>query len=1821
MQSLHCTHLKAGLCAAVLATLSIMAADAQVYEKLFSFTDANSTALSSNLNRGSLIEAGLVEGGDGNFYGTTPAGGSSDFGTVFRMTPDGVLTTLVQFGSSGNPHDGKNPYSGLALGYDGNFYGTTSAGGTNECGTIFKVTPGGVMTVLASFSGTSGTTKGKNPYGTLALGTDANFYGTTKNGGASDRGTVFKVTPAGAVTTLVEFTDTVGPKKGSAPAAGLLRGSDGYFYGTTEFGGPYSCGTAFKMTSGGVFTTLVEFTAANRNPHANLIQGSDGNYYGTTRNGGVSDNGTAFKLTPAGSLTTLAVFAEATCHPYAGLVQGSDGNFHGTTRGDATKNIAGTVFRMTPGGALTTLITFTDIVGPNKGAWPSANLIRGSDGSLYGTTSLGGTKGWGTIFSITPAGTLKTLVEFDGSGTINQGILPTAGLLQGTDGSFYGTTREGGAYGWGTVFRMTPAGDLTTLVAFTLNETKNKGAYPHSGLILGRDGDLYGTTSVGGSSIAGTIFKMTPDGVLTTMAEFTGGTDGGMPVAGLVQASDGNFYGTTNALGPNGCGTLFRMTPAGGLTTLLAFTGTTGPNKGNGSNSALIQGSDGLFYGTTYKGGVNDLGTIFKVTPAGVLTTLVEFTGVTGPARGALPAASLVLATDGQFYGTTHDGGTANQGTVFKMSPAGVLTTLYEFGFYGGWGPNARLIQGADGNLYGTTTGNTIFKITPGGMFSDIFTLSFDPVDCLLTSNVIFGADGNLYGVTLGDFQAGGAGSVFRLVYPGAPTVFPFKTYVRGQTSAVLQAKVNARGAATTTVIEYGTDAVTFPNTLPVIPNVVNGFQSNLVGNTLYGLTAGTTYYCRFRATSTSGTTVSPVLALATLMESTATPTPATQVQQTSARFNGTVNAQNSDTTVVFEYGTDGNSFPDTVAATPGVVGGRVNTPVSAAVAGLTKGTTCFYRIVATNAAGTTVTGAVSFRTLTEPTATVAGAVPLSTTSARVSGVLNAQGSLTQIVFEYGTDGVGYPNSVAAVPSTADGAGDTPVSAELTNLAQGSTYYYRVKGTSAGGVGTSSAASFQMATLSGLTQVPPGNAPDAQGFLWVNLTPADFPDTTLPPGWRFVGEQLWRPSGIPVGGLTTGNRDLEFRPVPGYIQPIRETVSVVSGAAATVVTAEYHEAAGGGATGGLSVILKPAAVADLALPAAQRAQWRWLGEDDTQWRDSGITLANLFPGEYLVECKPVSGQTTPPPISVSVVPGPTRVATVTYFQAGATAGTLPSVLSFDTVTGSPAMPYGYVGQIRTDLGSSSGFVVAPRVVATAAHVVFDDGTLTYVTGLQWLFERDRGTYEPVPQTPRGFYIYDGYRDQRTADASPGVATPASQHLDAAALYFMEDAGRGGFGGFVASDLDSNEFLQSAKLKLLVGYPVDGITALKQGRMHATPPANVGFAKGYGHTYTTADIRSSGGASGGPLCVQHDNGNYYPAAIYLGGSGQTVVRAIDSQVIELFNRASISGDGGDNNTGGGITHSGSTAIGTAATPGAIKVIIQPAAAAAAGAGAWRLSPETSYRLSGAQKNGLNAGNYILQLKEVSGYQVPAQQTVSISRGQLLELTFTYLENLNTPPSIATVADQSIAVNTATAALPFTVGDNDAPATALTLTTHSSNPTLVPVSNIVLAGSGANRTVTVTPADNQLGSATITLTVSDGVLTTSTSFVLTVTGTAREAWRFANFGTTSNTGRAADPADPDGDGSNNLAEAAAGTDPNNAADVFKVLTAARDATSFTLTAAGKASRTYVLERMAAPGTNSWTAVGSVGPLAADGSVALTDPAAPAGSGIYRLRVSAP
>ena len=368
-------------------------------------------------------------------------------------SPAQTFTTLAVF----NDTNGLEPEAALVQGLDGNFYGTTDEGpAASSYGTIFMVTPTGVLTTLYSFSGTDGA----NPTATLVLGTDGNFYGTTFQGGnltcggGFGCGTVFQYTPGGTLTSLHSFDRT----DGGFPSSGLVQATDGNFYGTTTQAGDYhacpvGCGTLFKITASGTLTTVHNFQGTDgASPSGSLMQGTDGSFYGTTSMGGPGGYGTIFKFTMGGTLTTLFSFDLTDGQaPVGGVVQAADGNFYGTTIGEpGCEGIdCGTFFKMTPAGDLTTLHEFN----PRKGYDPLARLLQATDGNFYGLTRDGGINGdcCGTIFRIGPAGSLTTLYEFPG---IPVGQSPTAGLMQATDGNLYGTTTNGGALGAGSVFRL-----------------------------------------------------------------------------------------------------------------------------------------------------------------------------------------------------------------------------------------------------------------------------------------------------------------------------------------------------------------------------------------------------------------------------------------------------------------------------------------------------------------------------------------------------------------------------------------------------------------------------------------------------------------------------------------------------------------------------------------------------------------------------------------------------------------------------------------------------------------------------------------------------------------------------------------------------------------------------------------------------------------------------------------------------------------------------------------------------------------------------------------------------------------------------------------------------------------------------------------------------------------------------------------------------------------------------------------------------------------------------------------------------------------------
>jgi uncharacterized repeat protein (TIGR03803 family) len=563
----------------------------------------------------------LTLAGDVNLYGTTVAVGSVGNGTVFRLTPEGHVTTVCSF--SGGADGGGA--SGLTLGRDGDLYGSMSKGGPHGVGTVFKVSLQGQLTTLYAFNRTDGV----GPNG-LTLGQNGNFYATTTGGGANGWGTWFTITPTGKLTVLTSLSYS----QSGAMNPGLTQGGDGNFYGTTYHGGQRGRGTIFKATPTGKFTTIYSFVAGGATP-TSLVLGQDGNFYGTTVVGGTNDDGTIYRVTPAGDVAVIY-------------------SFH----------------------ALSATHTNAD------GAWPTTALTESADGSFYGMTSGGGKYGAGTIFKVTSAG--KLTVVYSPSTSMDLAIGLTFGnprLVIGKDGSLYGATLFGGANNLGSVFKLTARGNFTTLYSFSGTD----GSWP-TDLLVGGDNNLYGTTQTGGANGNGTVFRITLEGKLTSLHTFSAlsgngdNVDGAYPLATLTQTSDGNFYGTTTKGGQNGNGTIFKITPQGEITTVHSM----GSPSGEGSqlSAPLIQGPDGSLYGTARSGGQSDGGVVFRVTSQGQFRILWNFgNGWLGGSVGQAPNG-LTLGPNGNLYGTVMDsegGADLDAGLVYQITPAGSTTGLYVF--------------------------------------------------------------------------------------------------------------------------------------------------------------------------------------------------------------------------------------------------------------------------------------------------------------------------------------------------------------------------------------------------------------------------------------------------------------------------------------------------------------------------------------------------------------------------------------------------------------------------------------------------------------------------------------------------------------------------------------------------------------------------------------------------------------------------------------------------------------------------------------------------------------------------------------------------------------------------------------------------------------------------------------------------------------------------------------------------------------------------------------------------------------------------------------
>ena len=736
----------------------------------------------------------LVQVADGSYWGVTTGNGG---GAIYRIKADLSDWQKVYSFENAPVTSGANPVGGLAAQGSSNvLWGTTSKGGSFGFGTIFKIdTQTGVFTAVAQFTGTSGAAKGSMPQGTL-LYTLNGFYGTTSAGGAANLGTLFSVADqTGTVTTLAEFTGNGAINKGSAPYGTLVR--DGNFYwGTTSGGGSAGFGTIFKFVGGGPVTTVVEFT---------------GN--------GVTNKGAA---------------------PFSGLIAQSTGMLWGTTSAGGAGG-HGTIYQLTAStGALTTITEFTGSGVGKNGALPYAPLFKENSSTLWGCTSAGGAKGLGTVFKVNAVSRAVTsIADFTGPGAGNPGANPTAGLMGSTVTGLFGTTSKGGANGNGTVFKITTAtGALTTLTEFAPIDL-DKPSGPLSSLVDDGSGWLWGTTFGSPSFNSGSVYKVNPvTKELVTVAQFSPLNGGASRSGGeLVNDGAGSFWGTTFAGGAAGLGAIFKVNISSGtMTQVLDFTGNGTANKGSRPYAGMVDDGAGFLWGTTTLGGANDLGTIFKINKTTQeLITLVEFTGTSGAKPGESPYGRLVNDGAGFLWGTTMKGGTSNRGTVFKIHAAtGTLTTVGNMAAVSASYPYAELAADGAGYFWGTTTDGYIFKVNIStGAMSGVaqFNSSYSPLYGGLTSD---GA-GYLWGMAYSN-PNNGLGAIYK-VNTGSGEVQPMLHFSGALASYASGSRPMGKLMAHSDGCFYGTTAWGGPNDggtvfrIPYRPEVVTSAATNVLSN------------------------------------------------------------------------------------------------------------------------------------------------------------------------------------------------------------------------------------------------------------------------------------------------------------------------------------------------------------------------------------------------------------------------------------------------------------------------------------------------------------------------------------------------------------------------------------------------------------------------------------------------------------------------------------------------------------------------------------------------------------------------------------------------------------------------------------------------------------------------------------------------------------------------------------------------------------------------------------------------------------------------------
>ncbi len=496
--------------------------------------------------------------------------------------------------------------------------------------------------------------------GLFTQGRDGNLYSTATDGGLNAVGAAFKLTPSG---TMTAWSFDSNGSDSYYPYSGLTLGTDGNFYGTTYAGGSAGAGTVFKVTASGKITTLYSFGGFNCCAYAAPIQGLDGNYYGTTSDGGGEVFGTVYKMTPSGKVTFIYTFGGTVRYPMA-LTLGTDGNFYGTFNGGEGTSQYGGVFKITPGGKFTVLYNFT---GTPDGQTPKGAIIQASDGNFYGTTAAGGANGFGSIYKMTPAGALTILHSFSEDDGL--GIHPLAGLVQATDGKFYGVAASNTSSG--VLFQITSTGKYKVLVNLTNTSGKFPGANPQVALFQNTNGTLYGDTYGGGTGklcFCGVLYSLGMK--LDPFVSFVGPLFEGK-VGKTIEILGQGFTGTSK-VSFHGVAAKFTVVSDTYLTAVVPSAATTG--------SVIV----------TTPGGTLTSNKIFRVTPAilsfkptsgsvGTQVTLTgtSFTGATKVTFGGVKATTFSVDSNTQITATVPTG--AKTGKIQVTTPGGIATSATIF--------------------------------------------------------------------------------------------------------------------------------------------------------------------------------------------------------------------------------------------------------------------------------------------------------------------------------------------------------------------------------------------------------------------------------------------------------------------------------------------------------------------------------------------------------------------------------------------------------------------------------------------------------------------------------------------------------------------------------------------------------------------------------------------------------------------------------------------------------------------------------------------------------------------------------------------------------------------------------------------------------------------------------------------------------------------------------------------------------------------------------------------------------------------------------------